>query len=612
MSHLHIITRSVESLLNIINDILDYSKITSSELVLEQIPFNLERLLEDVQQLLKTTTEARGISLQFSYPDEAPRYFVGDPTRLRQIVLNLVGNAIKFTEQGLVRVTPQIKTGSEVDTVVLEIEDTGVGIPEERLEAIFDQFEQADNSTTRQYGGTGLGLAISRRLARLMGGDIQARSVVGSGSVFTVRLNLTETSAPAPKPVPAPEALPNFGLRALLAEDNKFNQTVVVNLMRRIGIEVEIAENGAQALEMLESKSYDLVFMDIRMPIMNGYEAAQAIRSRTDHLARIPIIALTAEATRADVRKSKESGMDVHLTKPIRVAEVVEALDSLPSRCPQPPSDLPGPLHRPQFCLFRLLQASILGTDQTLDHAQVPVVQLQCRFHPDAGDGHQFLVSHRTDHVLDPVHGPVGVAAALAVAHQFLDGHFTLPLLHHQIDQPQVEHVLGGEGFATGHQPARGRQIGATNQEAVGSHTGDEIEEDLGQSELGVPLGNDHVAGDGRLEPSAQRIALDQRYGGHREIEVHRIGVQHVDAGRRIAQQPLRVAAYNQGGEKVQVAAEIEHSRHGASQHQILHALLTVTTAVVTGGANQFLKEAEFGQQIQVEARATLGLHPVP
>jgi signal transduction histidine kinase len=327
--HLHIITRSVESLLNIINDILDYSKITSSQLVLEQIPFNLERLLEDVHQLLKTTTEAKGITLQFSYPDDAPRHFVGDPTRLRQIVLNLVGNAIKFTEQGLVRVTPQIKAGGGPANVVLEIEDTGVGIPEERLDAIFEQFEQADNSTTRQYGGTGLGLAISRRLARLMDGEILARSVVGSGSVFTVRLSLTETSAPAPKAAPIPQELPNFGLRALLAEDNKFNQTVVVNLMRRIGIEVEIAENGAQALEMLENEKYDLVFMDIRMPIMNGYEATQAIRSRHDHLARIPIIALTAEATRADVRKSKESGMDVHLTKPVRIAEVVQALESL-------------------------------------------------------------------------------------------------------------------------------------------------------------------------------------------------------------------------------------------------------------------------------------------
>jgi CheY-like chemotaxis protein len=204
-----------------------------------------------------------------------------------------------------------------------------VGIPEERLDAIFEQFEQADNSTTRQYGGTGLGLAISRRLARLMDGEILARSVVGSGSVFTVRLSLTETSAPAPKAAPIPQELPNFGLRALLAEDNKFNQTVVVNLMRRIGIEVEIAENGAQALEMLENEKYDLVFMDIRMPIMNGYEATQAIRSRHDHLARIPIIALTAEATRADVRKSKESGMDVHLTKPVRIAEVVQALESL-------------------------------------------------------------------------------------------------------------------------------------------------------------------------------------------------------------------------------------------------------------------------------------------
>ena len=327
--HLHIITRSVESLLNIINDILDYSKITSSQLQLERVTFDLARMLEDVVLLLKPSADAKGISLQFEYPAEAHRHFVGDPTRVRQIVLNLIGNALKFTETGRVRLAPMIKAGGGRDNIVLVVEDTGIGIPEERLEAIFDEFEQADNSTTRQYGGTGLGLAISRKLARLMEGDIVAESRVGEGSTFTASMSLAETTAPATAPEAMPTEMPDFGLRALLAEDNKFNQVVVVNLMKRIGIEVEIAENGAAALEMLQENPYDLVFMDIRMPVMNGYEAARAIRLREDELAGIPIIALTAEATRADVRKSLESGMNVHLAKPVRVTEIVQALESL-------------------------------------------------------------------------------------------------------------------------------------------------------------------------------------------------------------------------------------------------------------------------------------------
>lgn len=327
--HLHIITRSVESLLNIINDILDYSKITSSQLQIERVPFDLARMLEDVVLLLKPTADAKGIALQFEYPQDAHRHFVGDPTRIRQIVLNLVGNGIKFTETGRVRLAPMIKAGGGRDNVVLVVEDTGVGIPEVRLEAIFDQFEQADNSTTRKFGGTGLGLAISRKLARLMDGDIVAESKAGVGSTFTTRLSLAEVPATDTVPDPEPIEMPDFGLRALLAEDNKFNQVVVVNLMKRIGIEVEIAENGADALEMLQENRYDLVFMDIRMPVMNGYEAARAIRLREDELAGIPIIALTAEATRADVRKSLESGMNVHLAKPVRVAEIVQALKSL-------------------------------------------------------------------------------------------------------------------------------------------------------------------------------------------------------------------------------------------------------------------------------------------
>jgi signal transduction histidine kinase len=329
--HLHIITRSVESLLNIINDILDYSKITSSSLSLEAVPFDLHRLLEDVQSLLESTAAAKGVDLVFDYPPDTHRHFRGDPTRIRQIAFNLVGNAIKFTERGHVRITCGVAPGDGPRNVRLAIADTGIGIPAERLGAIFDQFEQADNSTTRQYGGTGLGLAISRQLSRMMGGDIDVKSTVGKGSVFTVTLTLPRAAAPVAEPAAPvrPRELPRFGLRALVAEDNRFNQVVVENLLRRVGVTVDVAENGAVALEMLDQTHYDVVFMDVRMPVMNGYEATRRIRARADSLAHIPVFAVTADATRSDVQKCLAAGMNRHLSKPLRIEDVVQALETI-------------------------------------------------------------------------------------------------------------------------------------------------------------------------------------------------------------------------------------------------------------------------------------------
>ena len=327
--HLHIITRSVDSLLHIINDILDYSKITSNSLRLESASFDLKQVLEDVHLLMKSTTETKGLDFVFDYPNDCHRNFVGDPTRIRQIIFNLVGNAIKFTQKGSVKLVCRInKTGGK-ENISIKIEDTGIGIPANRLAAVFDQFEQADNSTTRQYGGTGLGLAISRTLAIMMGGDVEVTSVLGEGSTFTVTMTLQECEAPAEQEETETGELPNFGLRGLVAEDNKFNQVVVKSMLERIGIAVDLAENGAEALELYDRNHYDLVFMDIRMPIMNGYECTEAIRSRGDGRARVPILALTAEAAKCDAEKCLAAGMDVHLSKPLRIANVVKAINSL-------------------------------------------------------------------------------------------------------------------------------------------------------------------------------------------------------------------------------------------------------------------------------------------
>ncbi|MCK9996366.1 MAG: response regulator [Candidatus Krumholzibacteria bacterium] len=327
--HLHIITRSVESLLHIINDILDYSKITSNSLRLETTRFDLKQVLGDVHLLMKSTAEAKGIDFVFDYPADSHRDFMGDPTRIRQIVFNLVGNAIKFTQKGRVELSCRInKTGGR-ENVSIQIADTGIGIPTDRLAAVFDQFEQADNSTTRQFGGTGLGLAISRTLAIMMGGDVEVNSVLGQGSTFTVAMTLDECEAKAIQEEPETGALPNFGMRGLVAEDNKFNQVVVKSMLERIGIAVDLAENGEEALELFNRNHYDLVFMDVRMPIMNGYDCTEAIRGRGDDRANVPILALTAEATKSDAEKCLAAGMDVHLSKPLRITEVVKAISSL-------------------------------------------------------------------------------------------------------------------------------------------------------------------------------------------------------------------------------------------------------------------------------------------
>ena len=333
--YLHIITRSVESLLNIINDILDYSKITSSTLELEAVPVDLEQVLGDIHSLMRTTADNQGIDLEFDVDPSAAGYFLGDPTRIRQIVLNLVGNAIKFTQRGSVRLTCRGSEFGEWCNLEIKIRDSGIGIPADRLGAIFRQFEQADNSTTRRFGGTGLGLAISRKLTRMMGGDITVKSAEGKGSTFTVLMNLPRCEKPVAATVVGPAELPNFGLRALVAEDNKFNQVVVRSLARRIGITVDLAENGADAVRMIGDAEYDLILMDIRMPVMNGYEATARIRSRGDERARIPILAVTAEATKADIQQCLDAGMDAHLAKPLRIADVVAAIEKLGLRARQ-------------------------------------------------------------------------------------------------------------------------------------------------------------------------------------------------------------------------------------------------------------------------------------
>ena len=320
--HIATIGRNGEHLLRLVNDILDLSKIEAGRLELDARPCRVRELVEEVGRLLSVRAEGKGLDLEVSVADVVPACVVVDSVRLRQVLVNLVGNAIKFTECGGVRVTV---TASPVDQATVDlriaVEDSGIGINEAHLCTLFHPFKQADSSMTRRFGGTGLGLSISDRLVRLMGGTIAVESEAGCGSTFTVSLacSVPVQKASAPR---SPDALePHSKVlsgRVLLVEDGPDNQLLVGHFLRKAGLAFEVAENGQMACERIESaksaEPFDLVLMDMQMPVMDGYEATKALRSRGDML---PIIALTAHAMAGDRERCLDAGCDDFLTKPI-------------------------------------------------------------------------------------------------------------------------------------------------------------------------------------------------------------------------------------------------------------------------------------------------------
>jgi signal transduction histidine kinase/CheY-like chemotaxis protein len=324
------IKSSAESLLTILNDVLDYSKIEAGGLTLEEMVFDLHAVCEDIRRLLRQPAANRGLALHLEIDADVPQYITGDPVRLRQVVLNLASNAIKFTEIGSVRIEV---TRPDVSRIQLSIVDTGIGISPEQLPRLFKRFTQADSSTTRRYGGTGLGLAISKQLAELMGGTLEASSVVGTGSTFSVVLPLLAASQPA---MPAAVATRTLQLptemsprRILIVEDNVINQRVAEHMLLKLGHTADIARNGHEALARLASNPYDLVLMDCQMPEMDGFEATAQIRDRTslvlDH--DIPIVAMTANAFEEDRERCLAAGMNDFLSKPVNrqiLADMIE------------------------------------------------------------------------------------------------------------------------------------------------------------------------------------------------------------------------------------------------------------------------------------------------
>ncbi|MEZ4386741.1 MAG: two-component regulator propeller domain-containing protein [Candidatus Krumholzibacteriia bacterium] len=328
---------SARSLLALINDILDFSKIDAGRLELERSPFDLRGCLERTVALLKVKAEAKGLALQLDLDPQASPRVRGDEMRLQQILVNLLGNAIKFTETGSVTLRVAVAAEGRLRFAVV---DTGIGIAPAKQRVIFEAFRQADGSTTRQYGGTGLGLSISASLVRLMGGELAVRSDVDRGSEFFFNVPLEQVVEGAPEAAAAAardHALP-VGLRVLVAEDNPVNQKVIQLQLDRLGHRVELVADGRQAVERTGRGDLDIVLMDVQMPVMDGLQATRAIRQREQVLrsGRLPIVALTARAMREDAQACLDAGMDAFVSKPVDRRQLVEAMGAALAGIPQP------------------------------------------------------------------------------------------------------------------------------------------------------------------------------------------------------------------------------------------------------------------------------------
>ena len=324
-----IVKSSAESLLTVINDVLDFSKIEAGKLELENIGFRLQETVFDLVKLMRFRAHEKGLTLDYSIDPRIPAYLTGDPGRLRQVLLNLVGNALKFTRDGGVRIEAALESSRQDSIrVKFSVIDTGIGIPAEKRELIFDPFTQAENSTTRRFGGTGLGLAISSRLVRLMGGEIWVTDGPGGhGSAFHFTSDFTPASVPE-QPV-FQQNQSAVRLNILLAEDNPVNQLLATRMLEREGHSVRLVQNGAEAIEAAFSAAYDLVLMDIEMPVMDGLEATRHIREREKGARnRRQIVAMTANASRSDELRCLEAGMDGFLTKPFTAEKLRNALEA--------------------------------------------------------------------------------------------------------------------------------------------------------------------------------------------------------------------------------------------------------------------------------------------
>lgn len=329
---------SSQSLLQLINDLLDIAKIENESIELENISFDLQHLFHEIISIMAIKAEEKKIELAFEFDEKLKGHFMGDPLRLKQIMLNLVGNAIKFTEEGVVTLRIEDKSSHQERPaeICIDVLDTGIGIPKNKLEGIFSKFSQADSSITRKYGGTGLGLAITKKLIDLMNGQITVVSEEGEGSAFSVRISLPRCMASTSQmSLPLMNKLDDAASkkrRILLAEDSQANILVASTILESLGYHCEVAQNGKEALAKFRSGKFDLVLMDMQMPVMDGYSAARQIR-RDERKSRpksapIPIIGITAYALAGDREKCIQAGMDDYIAKPFKQEELQKKIIS--------------------------------------------------------------------------------------------------------------------------------------------------------------------------------------------------------------------------------------------------------------------------------------------
>lgn len=340
-----IVKESATALLTIINDILDFSKIEANKLQLDYQHFNLPKLLESIDKLLSVSLKQKKLSFLIEYDSRVPEILYGDSDRLRQIILNLTSNAIKFTPIGgaiVLQVHLELQHEKHYE-VMFAVTDTGIGIATEQQTKIFEAFSQADASVTRKYGGTGLGLAISSRLAKLMGGDITLSSIPSVGSIFSfcavfprkdIEATLEQDKTTSEDPMNSVSA------EILLVEDNQVNQKLARRILEKAGFSVTTVDNGQKAVEQSEKSDFDLILMDIQMPVMDGTAATRAIRSSKNRNASVPIIALTAHAMSGDREKYLSQGMDSYLTKPVNANALIKEVQRFIGTCDRPDDDI--------------------------------------------------------------------------------------------------------------------------------------------------------------------------------------------------------------------------------------------------------------------------------
>ncbi|MFO0652366.1 MAG: ATP-binding protein [Polyangiales bacterium] len=317
------IRASGEALLTLLNDTLDYSKLDAGRVELESLAFEPRVEARVVVEMMRGAAQARGNVLTLNVEESMPRALRSDPGRIRQVLLNLVSNAVKFTSHGAIDVDLALE-GADTRWLRVSVRDTGIGIAPEKLSTVFDAFTQADASTTRRFGGTGLGLAISRRLATILGGTLTVESTLGRGATFTLRVPVEPAQVSDAERVDAPSAeAPAASARVLVAEDNAVNQKVITLMLKRLGHRVDAVANGAEALEALSRAPYDLVLMDVQMPEMDGLEATRQLRARGD---RVRVVALTANVSGDDRARCTAAGMDDFLSKPVREAALAAVM----------------------------------------------------------------------------------------------------------------------------------------------------------------------------------------------------------------------------------------------------------------------------------------------